>query len=78
MRSDAALDAAWRLALTATALVLTAASLAAVSGWRPAAWVIVTAAVAGGAVNLVLSVVKYRRTMARPWPRVESLQDDDW
>jgi hypothetical protein len=44
---------------------------------RAAAFVALTALAATLAVHLVISIVAYRRTMRREWPRVEPITDDD-
>jgi hypothetical protein len=62
-------------ALVSGALVLGA--LTALGGWRPAAWVLVAALAALLAGHVWISVVSYRRTMRREWPRVAALPDDD-
>jgi O-antigen/teichoic acid export membrane protein len=76
--TDRMLDAAWRAIVGAVPVVIAVAAAFALGGSRPAAWVAVGAVVAAFAANLALSVAKYRRTMRRPWPKVEPLSDDDW
>jgi hypothetical protein len=46
-------------------------------GWRPAAFVMLAGALGRGSLDLVAGITLYRKTMARPWPRVAPLADDD-
>jgi hypothetical protein len=59
-------------------LVLIVSMYAAAFGWRPAAFVMIGALGVIVLSHLTVGVVSYRRTMARPWPRVSPLDDDDW
>jgi len=70
------LDGLWRqLDVAFTALLLIGAFVAA-GGSRAGAWLLL-AALSGLVVShLAISVVAYRRTMSRPWPRVQPLRDD--
>jgi Na+/glutamate symporter len=68
-------------ALTALAVSLfVAVGLAVLLRSRIAAWAVVAIITAEFAIWLVTSIVVYRRTMRREWPKVEPLPDDedDW
>ena len=42
-----------------------------------AVWIIVAAVAGIVASQIATSLVRYRRTMRRPWPKVEPQPDDD-
>jgi len=46
-------------------------------GWRPGAFLAVGGASLTFAWHLGLGVFSYRRTMRRPWPNVQPIEDDD-
>ena len=47
-------------------------------GWWPSGLLLVIAVVAFVGFHLASAVWIYRRTMARPWPEVPPVEDDDW
>jgi hypothetical protein len=67
----------WSLADLGFTAVLVAGILAALAGFRVGAYLMLGALCGTLSVHLAVAVVGYRRTMARPWPRVEPLDDDD-
>jgi hypothetical protein len=64
--------------VAATSLVVLAGVFLALAGSTIGGWLAVASLAVGLAANVALSVVKYRRTMRRPWPQVAPLTDDDW
>jgi hypothetical protein len=74
---DRLLDLSWGWASLAFELALTFGAFLAVAAWRPAAVIMIGAFTLGVAAHVALAVVKYRRTMTRPWPKVQPLPDDD-
>jgi hypothetical protein len=74
---DTGLQIAWRLLDAVGTAVLLAGLWPAAAGWRPAAWILVGAVTALVGGHIWISAAAYRRTMRRPWPRVEPLPDDD-
>jgi hypothetical protein len=44
----------------------------------PAAVVMLTGLLGSIATHLLVGVVGYRRVMAREWPKVEPIDDDEW
>jgi hypothetical protein len=71
----------WMRLLTVVYLVaigvMYAGIAAAVFGWKPSAWLMLSGAAGFGAIHLAGGIVEYRRVMRRPWPRVAPLPDDD-
>jgi len=60
-------------------LLLTIVSiLSAVLGWDDGAYIAVLGVLGVVLSDLVRGVSAYRRVMARPWPDVPALDDDDW
>jgi hypothetical protein len=59
-------------------LVMIVGVYAAALGWRPAAYLLLTALLGLVAGHLVMGITEYRRVMKRPWPDVAPLDDDDW
>jgi hypothetical protein len=51
--------------------------VAAVAGSRVGAYLMLGALGGTISVHLVVGVIGYRRAMARPWPRVSPLDDED-
>jgi hypothetical protein len=72
------LDALWYLLGTLGTGAIILGGYAAAFGWRPAAWILVAVVAATVAGHVLIAAIRYRRTMRRPWPRVEPLSDDDW
>lgn len=66
------------LALLGLEAMLVAGIVGAVFGWRPSAVLLVASVVVFVAFHLVAGVSIFRRTMARPWPPVPPVEDDDW
>jgi hypothetical protein len=58
-------------------IVLIVGGYGAAFGWRPGAYLMLTAVVGFLAGHLVVGLTEYRRVMGRPWPRVPPLDDDD-
>jgi hypothetical protein len=46
-------------------------------GWRPGAYVLLTALLGQLVGHLAMGITEYRRVMRRPWPEVAALEDDD-
>lgn len=76
--ADDRLQALWAAVDKATRAALVIGAAGALAGWSPGAWILVPALGAQLAGHLAISVLAYRRTMRREWPRVEPLPDDDW
>ena len=51
---------------------------AAVLGWRDGVFLMLAWALITFAWHLVVGITAYRSVMARPWPRVAPLPDDEW
>ncbi|MDQ3066937.1 MAG: hypothetical protein M3R12_07290 [Actinomycetota bacterium] len=77
-RGENGLERLWRLSGLVFQVPLAVGAIAAVAGWRPSALLIFCALAGLVASHVAISVVSYRRTMRRPWPRVEPLHDDPW
>ena len=77
-RREKGLQRLWRRLDLVFKAVLVAGAVAAASGWRPAAAVLLAALAGLVGSHVAIGVVAYRRTMRRPWPRVEPLPDEDW
>ena len=58
-------------------LVMIVGIYGAAFGWRPGAYVMVTALLGLVGGHLVMGITEYRRVMRRPWPQVAPLDDDD-
>ena len=56
-------------------IVMTAGLYGAAIGWRPGAFLMITALLGYIATHLLIGVTEYRRVMRRPWPRFR-LEDD--
>ena len=67
----------WSLVVLASMFVIIIAGYAAAFGFRWAAFILIGALAARHAANLTLGFIRYRETMARPWPRVEPVDDDE-
>ncbi len=77
--TDAGLDQLWRWTTTALTALLIVGALVALLGADAGAAVVVAAIAAQAVTQVTLGLVKYRRTMHRPWPAVQPLSDeDDW
>jgi hypothetical protein len=64
------LDALWTL-------LLIVGAYGAALGWRPGAYLLLTAVFGLLAGHLLAGLIEYRRIMRRPWPQVPPLTDDD-
>lgn len=53
-------------------------AVAAASGWKPAAILLMVGLAGAIGSHLVVGVAGYRRAMRAPWPHVQPLADDDW
>ena len=58
-------------------LVMIVGIYGAAFGWRPGAYVMLTALLGLVGGHLVMGITEYRRVMRRPWPQVAPLDDDD-
>ena len=58
-------------------IVMTVGLCAAAYGWRPGAYLLITAVLGYIATHLLIGVTEYRRVMRRAWPKVSPLEDDD-
>ena len=58
-------------------LVLIVGGYCAAFGWRPGAYLLLTALLGLIGGHLVMGITEYRRIMRRPWPQVAPLDDDD-
>jgi hypothetical protein len=67
----------WSLSDLSFTAVLLAGMVAAVAGSRVGAYLMLGALGGTISVHLVVGVIGYRRAMARPWPRVSPLDDED-
>jgi hypothetical protein len=76
-RHDPALHRLWRWLDAVGTGVILGGIYAAAAGWRPAAWILIASVTTLVAGHIWISTAAYRRTMSRPWPRVEPLPDDD-
>ena len=47
-------------------------------GWRGGAFLMLSAVIGSICGHLVIGVAAYRSVMARPWPNVAPLDDDEW
>ena len=72
------LQGLWRQLDVAFTTLLLIGAFVALGGSETGAWLLLAAL--GGLLvsHLTISVLSYRRTMSRPWPRVEALHDDPW
>ena len=61
-------------------LMMSAGAYGAAFGWRPGAYLAITAVFGYNASHLVMGITEYRRVMRRPWPHVPNLDadDDEW
>jgi ABC-type transport system involved in Fe-S cluster assembly fused permease/ATPase subunit len=66
------------VALLGLEALLIAGIVGAVFGWWPSAVLLLLAVVAFVGFHLASAAWIYRRTMARPWPKVPPLEDDEW
>jgi Ca2+/Na+ antiporter len=71
------LDTAWALLRLGLLVVFIAGGLLLLAPNRLGAWLVVGALFVYLLAGVVIAVVRYRRTLARPWPIVPSLPDDD-
>ena len=46
-------------------------------GWRPGAYLMITALLGEIGGHLLTGITEYRRVMRRPWPQVPPIDDDD-
>jgi hypothetical protein len=77
-RRETGLDYLWSGVDALGTMLILVGLLAAALGWGPSAWLLVATVTALIGSRLVIGAVAYRRTMRRPWPKVEPLPDDDW
>jgi len=68
----------WDVVSRACQLVIVAGACGALADWRPGAYLIGAGLAALVAGRTAIAVVEYRRVMARSWPAVTPLADDDW
>jgi hypothetical protein len=47
-------------------------------GWKVGAFLMLTGVIGDISCHLVVGVSAYRSVMARPWPEVAPLDDDEW
>ncbi|MEO5576794.1 MAG: hypothetical protein ABIR67_01740 [Gaiellaceae bacterium] len=76
-RSASGLERVWSVSGIALQGLLLAGIYVAFVGWKPSAWIMIGTLSAIVTGHIALSIVAYRRTMSRPWPKVAPLQDDD-
>jgi hypothetical protein len=69
---------AWDVASRLCQLVIAAGICGALAQWRPGAYLMIAGLVSLVATHSAIALVEYRRVMARPWPSVPPLTDDDW
>ena len=74
---DRLVDLVWGWSVVTLEIVLVAGAAAALFGWRAGALAMVAAVAVRFVLNLVLSTIKYRRTMRRRWPEVRPVESDD-
>jgi hypothetical protein len=67
-----------QLALSAPLLVGLGGGYAAALGWHDGVFLLLAWALISFAWHLAAGVWGYRHVMAREWPRVAPLEDDDW
>jgi hypothetical protein len=72
------LDRAWLLVERLQLPWLLVGGIAAAAGERWGAYVLVAQIVFQVAAHLLVGGANYRRVMARPWPQVAAVPDDDW
>ena len=77
-REDERLSAFWAWLDVVFSGVLILGILLLVVSWRPAAVLVVGGLGGLFAGHIAIGAVAYRRTMRRPWPKVEPVPDDDW
>ena len=78
MERHPALMRAVQLGLAALLLLGIIGGYAALLGWRDGVFLMLAWAMITFAWHLVVGVMSYRSVMARPWPHVAPLPDDDW
>jgi Na+/melibiose symporter-like transporter len=71
------LDSLWQVLGTVATGAVVIGAFAALAGWSPAAWILVAVVAAAVVGHLVVAILRYRKIMRRPWPKVEPLPDDD-
>jgi phage shock protein PspC (stress-responsive transcriptional regulator) len=67
-----------QLGLTALMLMGVIGGYAAALGWHDGVFLMLAWALLTFAWHLAAGVASYRAVMARPWPQVAPLSDDDW
>jgi hypothetical protein len=67
-----------QLALSALVLIGLGGAYAPALGWRDGAFLMLVWALITLAWHLIAGVYAYRHVMAREWPRVDPVEDDDW
>jgi hypothetical protein len=67
-----------QLASTALLMLGIVGGYAAVLGWRDGVFLMLAWALLTFAWHLAVGITAYRSVMARPWPQVAPLEDDDW
>ena len=76
-RHDRRLYAVYSVAQLASFVSLMAGVYAAVLGWRPAAFLMIAGLTGTVLSHLWIGVVGYREVMARSWPDVKPLEDEE-
>jgi RsiW-degrading membrane proteinase PrsW (M82 family) len=60
-------------------IVMVVGLYAAAFGWRPGAYLMITALLGDIVSHTLMGVTEYRRVMRRPWPKVPPIDaDDEW
>jgi hypothetical protein len=59
------------------AVAVIALGVAALAGWRWAGYLLIVALGLRLAAHLAAAIANFRAVMARPWPQVQPLPDDD-
>jgi phage shock protein PspC (stress-responsive transcriptional regulator) len=67
-----------QLALTALTIAGVGGGYAAAFGWHDGVFLLLAWALLTFAWHLIAGIYGYRHAMAREWPRVAPLEDDDW
>jgi hypothetical protein len=68
----------WRLVSIIDMPAMVVGALAAISGHRWGAYLLVVNLVVQICFHLLVGAWAYRDVMTRPWPSVSPLEDDDW
>lgn len=76
--TETPLSKAWTLTPHVCGAVMLVGIYGALMNWRIGAYLAVAGVFGMIAGHVVIGLIAYRRVMARPWPKVPPLSNDDW